>query len=154
MDKKERNRIMGVVTFFIGFIIIIIELPFLFNFSSYSLLLGLFLGDNNCFFLALFVLAITLFLYAYFMIRPIKSLRGKKNLGIVAMIFGGVLVILPLIGIAIVFLPDSLESYIPFFFLHNILGGVIPYLGLLIPGIILFIHGWYMRKNLRIEKNS
>ena len=98
------------------------------------------------------VLAITLFLYTYFIIIPIKTLKGKKILTIVTMIFGGVLVVLPLIGICIL-LPQFFPCYLDGFF-FNFLMVLIPHLVLLILGIILFIHGWYMRKNLRIENNS
>ena len=143
MDEKERNRIMGVVTFFIGLILLIVVLPILTGFSIISFI---FMGSQDCLILDIFVLVIALFLYTYLMIRPIKTLKGKKILAIVAMIFGGVLVVFPLVGIGILF-SGSLEwiSYGPKF-INTMVVVVLPFVLLLMPGIILFIHGWQLRK--------
>jgi hypothetical protein len=156
MDIKERNGIIGIVTFFIGLIIIISITPYLIFqilwHNQHSSHQNMFTNPMNYLFFDLGFLAFTLFLYTYFIIIPIKTLKGKKILTIVTMIFGGVLVVIPLIGIGFL-LPDFLDYYLDSFFIYFLMG-LIPLLVLLIPGIILFIHGWYMRKNLRIENNS
>ena len=155
MDIKERNRIIGVITFFIGLIIIVFLIPIFISFSDFSLsyvLRYLFIGYSGYLYLDLLVLAITLFFYSFFMLRPIKTLKGRKNLAIVAMSVGVVLVVFPLIGIGFLlpgFLYFLLDGFILFFMM-----ALIPLLALLIPGIVLFIHGWYIRKNLRIETKS
>ena len=155
MDIKERNRIIGVITFFIGLIIIVFLIPIFISFSDFSLsyvLRYLFIGYSGYLYLDLLVLAITLFFYSFFMLRPIKTLKGRKNLAIVAMSVGVVLVVFPLIGIGFLlpgFFYFLLDGFILFFMM-----ALIPLLALLIPGIVLFIHGWYIRKNLRIETKS
>jgi hypothetical protein len=152
MDIKERNIIIGVVIFFIGFITIISIVPILIGLIIYSSHFNIliFIDFQIYIYFDLVVLAITLLLYAYFIVRPIKSLKGKKILAIVTMIFGGVLVVIPLIGTGF-----QLYRFLDSYLMHpQIIIGQIFLFALLLPGIILFIHGWYMRKNLRIENNS
>jgi len=146
MDKKERNRIMGVVTFFIGLFLMIFVLPMLITFSFISYFI---LGVQEFLTFDIIVLAIALFLYTFFMIRPIKTFKEKNNLAILAMIFGGALVVITLAGISMLF-SGSLEwnSYLLF-----TIWVVLPFILLLMLGIILFIHGWHWRKNLGIENN-
>jgi len=156
MDIKERNRIIGVITFFIGLIIIVFLIPIFISFSNFSLsyvLRYLFISYSGYLYLDLLVLAITLFFYSFFMLRTIKTLKGRKNLAIVAMSVGVVLVVFPLIGIGFL-LPGFLYFLLDGFMYINFMFALIPLLALLIPGIVLFIHGWYMRKNLRIETKS
>ena len=152
MDIKERNIIIGVVTFFIGFITIISIVPLLISFISYNSHRNIFINYQSYFYLDLAVLAITLFLFSYFIIKPIETLKGKKILTLVTMIFGGVLVVFPLIGLGFL-LPNFSDCYFEGPFIYFIIV-VILFLVLLIPGIILLNHGWYLRKNLRIENNS
>lgn len=64
------------------------------------------------------------------------------------MIFGVVLVVIPIVGYGMLF-SGSLE-WIPYFIIIMV---VLPFILLLIPGIILFIYGWHWRKNLGIENN-
>lgn len=152
MDIKERNITIGVVTFFIGLIIIISVVPLLISYISYHSHRNIFIFSQSYSYFDLIILAITLFLFSYFIIRPIKTLKGKKILTIVTMTFGGVLVVFPLIGLGFL-LPNFLDCYLEGPFIYFMIE-VIFLLVLLIPGIILFIHGWYLRKNLRIENNS
>jgi len=157
MDIIKANIIKGVVSFLIGLIIIINVI----NVREWSVLLYLtpptlrfFITPPGLVFLDLFFLAIILFLYAYFMIRPIKTLKGKKNLTIIAMIFGGVFVVFPLIGIGYeLSLSTLIEFYLDNLLIYYIFGMVL-YLICLMPGIILFTYSWYLRGKLRIENNS
>jgi len=148
MDTINENRIKGVVSFVIGLAILLLL-------SSINLLypyrnLIQFLIDIQWYlFLDLFVLAITLFLYAYFIIKPIKTLKGKKKLVIVARIFGGVLVVFPLIGI-VIWSSSFMASYLEGFLALHIIG-MLFYLLFLIPGIIFFLYARGLRENLRIN---
>ena len=86
------------------------------------------------------------------MLRPVSTLKGRKNLAIGAMIFGGVLIALLVIGIGLML--SSLPYVLSEGFLIFFLIGLIPILVVLIPGVLLFMHGLYMRKNLRSETIS
>lgn len=152
MDTKARIISIVVISFFIGLIIIAFLIPlfmYSFIFHSYKNFRHLFMSYNFYIFLDLFVLVIILFLYLYYLIRPIKTLNGKKTLTIIEMILGGILVIFPLIGIGVLS-SSFLSIYLEGFFLFYLVG-LLFYCFLLIPGTILFIHGWHLRKNLRIE---
>ena len=144
MDIKESNRIIGVVTFLIGLIIIISAIPILIGFISYNSHRNIFINFQSYIYFDLVVLAITLFLFSYFIIKPITTFKGKKILTLITMIFGGVLVVFPLIGLGFL-LPNFSDCYFEGPFIYFIII-VISFLVLLIPGIILFIHGWYLRK--------
>jgi len=84
------------------------------------------------------------------MLRPVKTLKARKILAVGVMSFGGVLLVFPLIGIGLMLpsLPYILSEggFIVFWLM-----GMAPLLAILIPGVILVIHGWYLRKNLRSE---
>ena len=149
MDIREGNRLNAVISFFIGLIIMIYLIPVFFGYSSYNLS---YVYPYFYLFLGLLFLAIALFLYSYFMIRPVSTLKGRKILVIGAMSFGLVLMVFPLIGIGIILssLPDV--SSISLLYLWFII--LIPFIVLLITGIIFFMHGWYLRKNLRSETIS
>jgi len=87
------------------------------------------------------------------MLRPVKTLKARKILAIGVISFGGVLLVFPLIGIGLMLpsLPYVLSEggFILFWLM-----GLIPLLAVLIPGVLLFMHGWYLRKNLRSETIS
>jgi len=88
----------------------------------------------------LFILANTIFLYGVFLIRPIKTIKGKENLAKGAMIIGGILIILPLIGICytiFIIFPSFIYG------LYNLMNAI-PFILLAIPGVALFIHGWFL----------
>ena len=98
----------------------------------------------------IFILANILFLYGVLLIKPIKTLRGKENLAKGAMIIGGILIILPLIGMGymlITFFP----SYM--YFLYNLMN-TIPFIILLIPGVALFIHGRFLYQTHRTDNEE
>lgn len=98
-------------------------------------------------FINLFVLTNTLFLYSVFLIRPIKTLKGKKNLAKGAMIIGGILIILPLIGMLYILFTLFQVFMLSILYLTEI----IPFILLLIPGVVLFIHRWFLYKNPRTD---
>ena len=143
MEIKERNAIIGVILFIVGLILIIYLIPmYLFSFFSP---LQIFLSPYGYLCLDIFVLLITLLFYGYFMIKPINTLRGQKNLAIGAMVLGGILVILPVIGIVL-----TLFILIRYSFRYMI--ALIPFLLVLIPGIILYMHGWFLKHKPRTDK--
>lgn len=92
----------------------------------------------------LFVLLFTLFLYGCFMIKPMNTLSGKKNLATGTLILGGILVVLPIIGMVY-------TSFILFGYSFYYILSLIPYLVLLIPGVALFMHGWFLIHKPRID---
>jgi len=150
MDIKERIVSVLVISFFIVSILIVL----INRGIRYNNFLDLFnLGFSGYILLEYFVLINVLCLILYFLLRPIKTLRGKRNLTTAAIIFGGILILFPLIGIGIFTYKDFLEMYLDGFLLFY-LAGLFFYCVLLIPGVILFIFGWYWRKNLRIENKS
>jgi hypothetical protein len=87
------------------------------------------------------------------MLRPVKTLKARKLLAIGVMSFGGVLLVFPLIGIGIM-LPGLPYVLSEGFFIVFWLMGLVPLLVVLIPGVLFFMHGWYLRKNLRIAIKS
>jgi hypothetical protein len=151
MDIEE--RIISIVG--ISIIIAIILTGYLIPVSiySYNNAFNLFRLKNGALFWDLFILVIVLFLSMYFIIRPIKTLDKKKNLTIVGMIFGAILVVLPLIIIGMSFFYSFLWMYLDGFLLLFLLG-LFFYLLLLIPGVILFGFGWCQYKKFRIEIDS
>jgi len=152
MDIKERNRLIAVTSFFVGFIIIIYLTPQFIVYSRYDLSRVL-INSYFYMFLNLLFLAIALFFYSYFILRPVKTLKGRKYLALGVMSFGGILLVFPLIGFGIM-LPSLPYAISEGGFIVFWLMGSAPLLAVMIPGVILFMHGWYLRKNLRIEKNS
>ena len=151
MDIRERNRLIAVTSFFIGLIILMYIIPYLIVYSRYNLSY-VFLNSYFYMFLDLLFLAITLFFYSYFMLRPVKTLKGRKYLTIGVMSFGGVLIVFPMIGICLSF--SGLLYILSEGFLPLLLIGLTPLLVVLIPGVLLFMHGWHLRKNLRSETIS
>ena len=149
MDVKERNRLIAVTSLIIGLVILMYIIPYLIVQPHYYR----FFSDPYFYmFIGLLFLAIALFFYSYFMLRPVKTLKGRKYLAIGVISFGGVLIAFPLIGISFVLF--GLLYVLSEGFLPLLLMGLIPLLVVLIPGVLLFMHGWYMRKNLRSETNS
>ena len=152
MDVRERIKLIVVTSFFIGLIVLLfIGLTIIIVYSHYNLSIVL---PNPYFYLylELLFLAITWFFSFYFNLRPVSTLKGRNNLAIGVMSFGGVLLVFPLIGIGLMLfgLPYIiLEGFLIFWLI-----GLIPLLVGLIPGVPLFMHGWYLRKNLRSETIS
>jgi len=94
------------------------------------------------------VLAITFFLIPYFIIRPIRTIKGRRKLTIAEMVFGGIFVVFILFGIGFItyndFIRLYLDGFLGFYLIDVGLNSV-----LFLPGVILLIHGWGWRGNLR-----
>jgi hypothetical protein len=152
MERRERNTIVGVISIIIGLIFILYLIPTisLLFFSPYSPfnISAFFTSSTGYLFMYLFVFVITIFLFGFFLIRPTKTTRGRSNLAIGALVFGGILVVLPVIGMGF-----------SMFYSAVLLGGYSIYyialvtqsLVLLIPGVIILIHGSFLRKKSRTE---
>ena len=76
----------------------------------------------------------------------IKTIKGKENLVKGAMIIGGILIFLPLFGIGYL-----LFERFRFWFYWYYMIEVIPFILLLIPGVALFIHGWFLYHKPRTD---
>ena len=144
MEIKERNTIIGAISLIFGVILILYTLPWF----EYIFKLNALLFSYTYIFLDLFVLAITVFIYAYFLTKPTRTLKGKQILAISAMVFGLVLVILPMIGIGVQIYEITSYSYFSYYMIIY----VMPFLVLLIPGVALLLHGWFLRKKPRTEE--
>lgn len=147
MDSKEENILIAVVSFFVGLILVFYLIP---TFKRHTRFPQFFLNPYFYFDLRLLFISITLFFYSYYMLRLVKSLKGRKILSIAAISFGGVSLVFSLIefglwiaGLIIIIFEGFLLLYWP---------SVIPLLAMLILGVLLIKHGWDLRKNLRIEK--
>lgn len=142
---KERKIILVIISLMCGIFLLTLVLPRFIAIVSYNVLLY-FTSPFGYLYLDLIVLAIPLFLYAYFMIRPMKTLRGKKILSLGEMIFGGILFLLALIAFV---LDMCLYGY-------TFSGGRIFYMSLyllvLLPGVPLFVHGWYIKRSTASEE--
>lgn len=140
MEIKERNTIIGFTSFLGGIVIMMFVIPYLISPSLFLSFFGIIIMD-------LFILANTLFLFGVFLIKPIKTLKGKENLAQGTMIIGGVLIVLPLIGIG--YMIFTILPIFMFFWYYMI--EIIPLILLLIPGIALFIHGWFLNQKPRTD---
>lgn len=140
MEIKERNTIIGFTSFLGGIVIMMFVIPYLTSPLLFLSFYGIIIMD-------LFILANTLFLYGVFLIRPIKTLNGKENLAKGAMIIGGILIILPLIGMGyMIFMIMQVFMFFLFYLIE-----IIPFILLLIPGVVLFIHGWFFYQKPRTD---
>jgi hypothetical protein len=148
MEVRERNVIIGVISFIIGLILIMTLVPALISFSYFPY--NIFLNPLSYIIFDLFALAVTMFLYAFFMIRPVRTSRGRENLAVAAMSFGVILIMLPLISAGFEIFTASYYYGFPFYAFAM----MIPYLLLIIPGVALLIHGYYMQKPPRTTQNE
>jgi len=137
MEIKERYTIIILISFIVG--------VFLLNVFSFIPIYYFVYNSVGYFFFDLQILVIIILLNAYFTIRPIKTLRGKKNIALGAMIFGSILVLFPVIAI-------SLDTYRIYFVYEEIFFwfyfGPILSLVLLVPGVALYVHGWFLKKRI------
>lgn len=128
-------------------IIVITVVPIFIRLSSpyYTILLyAVGLGSLN---LNLFVLVIALAVVIYFFIRSRKSLKRKKTLALIELIFGSVICVLSIVGIGFL-LHGFLEWYGLGSLSTIVITLVIPLLVVAIPGVIFLIHRRYLRKIL------
>ncbi|MFX1525620.1 MAG: hypothetical protein ACFFCC_19085 [Promethearchaeota archaeon] len=144
MERKEKNSIIGGISLIIGVIILLCMIP-----SSIVVFYSVaaFLSAYIYLWLDGLVLGIFMILYAIFMIRPAKTISRKQNLGLAAMIFGLILIILPIVGIGI-----QIYSYsILYGFSYVSIVVSIPFLIITIPGIAVLVHGRFLLKRSRPE---
>lgn len=73
-------------------------------------------------------------------------MKGKEYLAKGTLIIGGVLIILPLIGAGY-----QIFVYLQYLSMMFVLMEIIPFIILLIPGVALFIHGWFLHQKPRTE---
>ncbi len=151
MDLKKRNRIITVLVLFIGLIFIIGVLPILLGLTTHYPTLLFYGVGLGCLYLEEFILMITLFLCIYFIVKPRKTLKGKKNLTKIDLIFGGVIIFFSIIGIGFllhgfpIWYDLGSLSYVS----SIIMEIIIPLLLCFILGIILLIHRYYLRKKIQ-----
>lgn len=146
MEVKERNTIIILISFIIGAFLLVYPVPVLIMVVfSYNPLYYFIFYPLGYLCLDLLILAITLFVYAYFLLRPMNTLRSKKILSLGAMTCGSILVIFPVIAICI----DAYFIIFSDFIFYWFYFGPILNLVLLIPGIALFVHGWFLKKNIK-----
>ena len=145
MEINERNTIIALTSIIIGVVLSIYVIPFLINLVLSENPLVYFRTSIGYIHIDLIILAMTLFLYAYFLIKPVKTIRGKKNLGLGAIILGGILILFPAIAIGIDFIFYFTYYFIIFYFL-------IFDLLVLLPGVALFVHGWYIKRSTVSEE--
>jgi hypothetical protein len=88
-------------------------------------------------------LGIVLFGYAFFLIRPARTQKGKDNLAILAIGAGTILTMLPLVAVGFEIYHSTIYYGVPPIYYLSIL---IPYLLLTIPGVALLVHGLFMQK--------
>jgi hypothetical protein len=148
MEKREKNVITGVIVAIIGIIMILYSLnvlimlffaPFFFFMTPFGYL-----------YLNIFIIAFTSFAYAYFMINPAKTQKGRNRLAKIVLVVGIVLLIFPVIGMFL----EIYYSSAYFGFSFYILGFFVPYLIVMIPGFALTIHGYFWRKETRGDPNE
>lgn len=153
MDVKKRNRIIGIVAFFLTLIVVLTVLPIFVRLSSHYYNILFYTVGLGCIDINIFVLFVAFFVVIYFIIRSRKSLKRRKTLAIIEMIFGYVIIVLSLIGIGFLlhgFLEWAVLGSLPIIFITL----VIPLLVLAIPGILLLCHARHIRKILKSEKIS
>lgn len=145
MDKRQKNHIIALTAVAIGVILIIWCVPIVSLGFSYPII-GVW-GFSSYFNLNLFILAFPLFIYAYFMVNPVKSSNRRILLAIIALVFGVVLILMSIIGIT--FEIYYLAPYASSLFL---LLCCTQYFITLIPSLDLIIYGRFMLKETQNEE--
>ena len=145
----KRNRIITLVILVLGLILIVGVFPILLqNVRYYSFWYS---GVGMvCLALEEFILMVALVLCVYFIIKPRKTLKGKKNLTKIELIFGGIIIYLSLIGIGFLLYGFPIWYTIGSlsYFIMELL---IPLLLCFIPGIVIFIHRYFLQKKIQNE---
>jgi hypothetical protein len=147
MDLNKRNKILGIIFLLAAIIIIIIVVPIFIRLSSpyYTLLLYAF--GLGCLNINLFVLVIALVMFIYFFIRSRNSLKRKKTLTLIELIFGGIICALSIVGIG--FLLHGFSVWYGLGSLPTIvITSVIPLLVVAFPGVLFLIHRKHLKKIL------
>jgi len=146
MESREKNLIIGAITAVMGVILILYSM----NIIIYMLYnpIFVFMTPSGYLYLTLFIIAIASFIYAYYMIKPVKTLKGKRGLAKIALVTGIVLILFPIIGMCL----EAFYSSAYFGFSFYIMGFFIPYLIVIIPGLALTIHGKFMLNETKTDK--
>ncbi len=147
MDRREKNTIIGVISIFVGIIFMLYLILMTSLFFSPYYVVNPFTSSLGYLFLYLFVFVITIFLFGFFLIRPTQTTRGRSNLAIGALVFGGILVVLTLIGMGFNMFYSSVLFGFPLYYITL----MIPSLVMLIPGVVIIVHGAFLRKKSRTE---
>jgi len=148
MEKREKNLITGVTVAVMGVILILYSMNVII-YMFYNPIF-VFMTSSGYFYLDLFILAIASFIYAYYMVKPALTLKGKNRLAKIALVVGIVSVVFPIIGMCL----EAFYSSAYFGFSFYIMGFFIPYLIILIPGLALTIHGKFLLKETKAENRD
>ena len=147
MDLNKRNIIIGIAFFLAVIIIIIIAVPIVIRLNSHYYDLLLYTFGLGCLNINLFVLVIALVMFIYFFIRSRNSLKRKKTLALIELIFGSIICALSIVGIGVL-----LHGFSIWYGLGSlptiVITLVIPLLVIAIPGVLLLIHRRHLRKIL------
>ena len=143
---KAKKVIFIIISMIFGVYILSLAIPTLLMTISFNVLL-IFISSYGYLLLDLIFIAITLFLSAFFLIKPIKTLEGRRKLTRLMIITGVILILLPLITLSF----DIYYTYKYMFSLDLFFNLVLDQL-LLMFGVIVFIHGWFSKK--KIERVS
>ena len=150
MKIKERDAIIGIMSFLVGvFLLSNIVLELIVN-SQYFLSQA-FIRLYGYYNIDLFILAMILFFYAFFLLKPMKTLRGKKILTLGEMISGGILIFFLIVAIGFELNYRSFYRYR--FSVIDTLNFFLCIV-ILLPGMSLLIHGWVLRKSLNSEEKK
>ena len=151
MDLNKRNKII-VIGLVLGVLIIVITVVPIFirlNSPYYTHLLYAF--GLGCLNINLFVLVIALIMFIYFFIRSRNSIKRKKTLALIELIFGAIICAISIVGIGIM-----LHGFFLWYGLGSltaiVITLVIPLLVIVIPGVFFLIHRRYLKKII-VSKN-
>jgi len=152
MEIQERNSIIISISFIVGLFLVIYPLRILLIMIFSINPIYSFLHSFGYLTLDLLTLVINLFLYTYFLKKPIKNLRRKKVLAIGTIIIGAILILFP--GIAIGFEIYDIYFYYRIYYYYWIYLELILSLLLLLPGVVIFVYGLTLKKSLKSEKRN
>lgn len=150
MNLNKRNKI--IISFLVVLVIIITIVPIIIRLSSPYYTLLLYAAGLGCLNINFFVLVIALVVFIYFFIRSKKSLKSKKTLALIELVFGSVICALSIVGIGFFF-----HGFLVWYGLGSlptiVITLVVPLLLVAIPGVFFLIHRRYLRKLLK-NKNG
>lgn len=142
---KDAEIVIGVISFLIGLLLINYLITQFHLYFPYGL--NAFVDYRGYRYSYFCVLALTFFLIPYFIIRQIRTINGRRKLTVAEMICGGILVVFILFGIGFITYNDFVRLYLDDFLGFNFFE-VCLNIVLLLPGVILLIHGWAWRSIL------
>ena len=147
MVLNKRYKIIRIGLLLVVLIIVITVVPIFIRLSSHYYTILLYTVGLGCLNLNLFFLVTALAVVIYFFIRSRKSLKIKKTLAMIELIFGGIICIVSIVGIGFL-----LHGFLEWYGLGSlptiIITLVIPLIVIAIPGVLFLIHRRHLRKNL------